>query len=1172
MNIHGIEKEIQSITGNGPVLEELNKLLESGEAIALVGAGASAGLWPLWNEFLQGFITHSLNSGKINSDEATFFQQEAPQTPLETAQQLRHKIGEQLYFEYLYETFSDKISPHTGGAFTLTHRALLQLPIHNYLTLNYDAGLTNARAALYPKATTSYYFWDQEEARRIRDRNYKRQVLHAHGRYDRADSIILTLDDYRRAYDRRGFVRLLEDFFAFEKLLILGFGMSAPYIKQLFNNISGDYKKSPLRHIAFVGLNDKDLQVTHLLRERVEMVYGARILFYPTRNHHQALTDWLTMLAEKYATQTAEEIQPLATPPQLKTVLTDKYIHQPTDDANFKGRVQDFAALNRWANDPATRMIAITGIGGQGKTALVGRWLKQERTPELAQMPVFYWSFYEDLDVGKFLQILVDFVKPMTKVKSKDDREALTLLLEVLKDLRVLVILDGVEVLQEEASSPAHGRINHPQLEQLLQVWLRYPHQSLMILTSRFQFPQLARFSGVGFHHLNLVRLGHADGLSLLQQLGVWGDDRLMGDYVENLRGHPLALRVLASAIKRECLGKIDNFSGKVLLASSGDNRLSQKLERLLSFYERQLKNGQDELLSILSLFKRPVASKSLVTLVCNMKSLKKTPLAKANATDIEKQLDLLMSDFLIEKTVGGITTHPVIRDYFRTRNRLKGSRREAADFLKTKPRVMSNEEVRPWWKKMWKALNTPPAAHRPKNIEEVRDLVDAVQLLCDEGAFVLANSLRWRLFVWEQGFDTFRNFPAVAEGLDLCLAFVGNEARIQKVEETLGRSYVASYCSGVSGYHLSLGNLAQSLEWRKKSLEFTQSLLGRYSRSFDLNEISSIEMIMGNIKQARENTSLTWRRWYEAGNLSNLKYKFDLKAYSELLLGNTYRAYQIYRLTSSLSILKVFRGHESASSASMGTQSEFFLRICAWEPFELINTLHIQICKTKGWNRDLARCYLLKGRYEIHLKELSNAEIALRQAEHFLRPSGMVLGICHLDHVWGLLAEAKGEHEKGLQRANDALFTAADKGFRLRQADLLVLRGRLRLGMAKSNLGKTISQVSQNPTAQVGLHSASDLLEQAGDDAYETLKIAEQTGYIWPKVEALELLAAYHQTRAALSGFNSQDEKDKAQSYAHEAASIKKGLLLTEEQMQELKTQARQEFEKQIAEWEKKL
>jgi len=52
-------------------------------------------------------------------------------------------------------------------------------------------------------------------------------------------------------------------------------------------------------------------------------------------------------------------------------------------------------------------------------------------------------------------------------------------------------------------------------------------------------------------------------------------------------------------------------------------------------------------------------------------------------------------------------------------------------------------------------------------------------------------------------------------------------------------------------------------------------------------------------------------------------------------------------------------------------------------------------------------------------------------------------------------------------------------------------------------------------------------------------------------------------------SGFANSDEKDKAQSYTKEAETIKKGLFLTEEQMQELKIQAREEFEKQIAAWE---
>lgn len=697
MNAQDIEKQIKEIPGNEAVLDELYKLLESGEAIALVGAGASAELWPLWNKFLEDFVNYSSKCGKISQAEADFFLKEAPQTPLETAQLLRNKIGDPLYFEYIQETFKDKISPYTNGAFTRTHQALMQLPIHNYLTLNYDAGLTNSRAVLYPKATTSYYFWDQEEAKRIRDRGYKRQVLHAHGRYDRADSIILTQNDYRRAYDNRAFVRLLVDLFAFENLLIVGFGMNDPYVKKLFDNVTRDYQRSRLRHIAFVDLKEKDLQIAHLLREKVEMVYGARILFYPAKDNHKALTEWLMMFVEKFTefpgSKTAEEVQPLSPAPQLKKVLPDKYIHKPTNDENFKGRAPDFATLNRWGNDPDTRMIAITGIGGQGKTALVGRWLKHERTPTLAGMPVFYWSFYEDLDVGKFLKRVVEFCMPIIQVYGKQEIEPISFILSVAKQVRMLLVLDGIEMLQAYTSSSVNGRIVQPLLEQLLLQWLHLPHKGLMILISRFHFPQLERYSGIGFQYMNLEGLSIPDGIALLQKLNVFGEHKLLESYVEKFDGHPLALRVVASTVKRCCHGDLAQFeSGQKLMETGDEVSLSQRLGVLLDFWEKQLTDEQKWLLDIISLLNQPVEIKSFVDLLGNTKLLKNTPLAKLKTTDIERQLDLLKDYSLIEERREGITVHPFIRDYFLAQHKIAGWQRELADFLKTHPSIYQSK------------------------------------------------------------------------------------------------------------------------------------------------------------------------------------------------------------------------------------------------------------------------------------------------------------------------------------------------------------------------------------------------------------------------------------------------------------------------------------------------
>ena len=1131
-----IEDQIKEISGNEPVLQELYKLLDAEEAIAFVGAGASAGLWPLWDEFLARFVDHSLKLGKITQPEADYFKKDASQNPLETAQQLRNKIGDRDYFEYLRETFKDRTSPQTNRSFTLTHKALLQLPIHNYLTLNYDAGLTNARAALYPKATTSYFFWDQEEARRIRERGYKRLVLHAHGRHDRADSIILTLNDYRKAYDNRAFVRLLNEIFNSEKLIFVGFGMTDPYIKQLFNNITKDTETSPFQHFAFVGLDENEMKVAHLYRERVEMIYGARVLFYPTENHHKALTDWLQIMVEKYSatagSRTAEEIKPHPASPQIKAALHDKYIHKPTDDENFKGRVGDFAILNRWANDPGTRMIAVTGIGGQGKTAMTGCWLKQERTENLVQMPVFYWSFYEDLDVGKFLEQVVEFCLPIVRVRGKVEIEPISFIIGVIQKAQLLLVLDGLDVLQEDAASPNHGKISHPLLNPFLQYWVRVKHKGLMILTSRFHFPQLARYSGVGYHQLDLVRLSKADGISLLRKLNILGDDEILENYVEKLYGHPLALRVLASAVKRSCHGDITECKSEQILFEGGEGKLSEKLDHLLSFYESQLKDGQKELLGIISLFKRPVETESFVTLLSKMKSLKKTPLAKADKSTIEQQLNMLVDDYLIEKTDEGITTHPVIRDYFRKGHKIAGTRREVADFLKERP-----------------------GAERPKNIEEVRDLVEAVQLLCEEGEFKAAHDLcKARLGAGGYGFDVFRDRPAIAEGLECDLAFVGYEDRRQEVEELLGKRSVAFHCSGVGIYNYLLGNLAQAIEWRFKCFEIDRQQQNKEQQARSLEEISLSEMEMGDIRKAGKSVFNALKLSFEVKNLEVLSSQISFKAYYESLLGNSLQAYQDFEI--ALCFNQMLNTNVQYLYRRWGNQqAEFLIRIQAWKQFEAVNAWNIKTCKKYNWNDKLALCYLLQGWYEICQKKPSRAEKALAQAEYILRPSGMLQFICRLDWIWALLAEAKEDYQKGLQHVNAALLTCADKGFRLWQAEHFVLRGRLYLlQFQKEN------------------QESTDLVEKAGDDGSEALKIAEQTGYIWAKVDALELLCSYHQARAKLSKFNTEDEKDSARRYEKEAKDIKKGLFLTEKQMQEAKAKARKEFEKQTARWDEEL
>jgi tetratricopeptide (TPR) repeat protein len=353
-----------------------------------------------------------------------------------------------------------------------------------------------------------------------------------------------------------------------------------------------------------------------------------------------------------------------------------------------------------------------------------------------------------------------------------------------------------------------------------------------------------------------------------------------------------------------------------------------------------------------------------------------------------------------------------------------------------------------------------------------------------------------------------------------------------------------------VSLYYYFLGNLAQAIEWGYKALDILRQENRKDQQSLELYKISLNEMAMGDISKAKETVSRALNLSFEAKNSDRLSVEFARQGYYEFLLGHSGQAYQDFEI--ALCYEQKRKADEQQLYALEGTyHAEFLIHIQVWQQFEAVNAWNIETCIEYHMNDKLAICHLLQGWYEIRRGKLSQAEEALQQAEHILRPSGMLERICRLEWEWALLAEAREDYQTGLRHVDEALLVCADKGFRLWQAEHFVLRARLYLlQFQKEN------------------QADKDLVEKAGDDGDRALKIAEDTGYIWAKVDALKLLAAYHQTRAQLPEFDAEQEKESAQRYAKEADEIEKGLFLTEKQMQELKAQARKEFEKQTAGW----
>src|SRR5206468_74389 len=99
--------EILAIPGNGAVYKQLQGLLEEGSAIAFVGAGASAPLYPLWGQLIKLLAHEPVVRGLATEADEQYWLHNAG-SALHVASQIRARLGDPLYHTFLYETFKDR--------------------------------------------------------------------------------------------------------------------------------------------------------------------------------------------------------------------------------------------------------------------------------------------------------------------------------------------------------------------------------------------------------------------------------------------------------------------------------------------------------------------------------------------------------------------------------------------------------------------------------------------------------------------------------------------------------------------------------------------------------------------------------------------------------------------------------------------------------------------------------------------------------------------------------------------------------------------------------------------------------------------------------------------------------------------------------------------------------
>ncbi len=918
-------------------------------------------------------------------------------------------------------------------------------------------------------------------------------------------------------------------------MVFIGFGFSDTYLDFIVDDVidqTTGFAASDHRHIAILDLPDSE-QYASESREMYRDQYNMEVIYYPVHTVKDGGKDFseLQRVLEVFAADEADEADSAPSveiPPAPEAVrvevvtrkekeIPQKWTHETTNDDKYLSRQSNIDRLNHWSNDSSVKIISVTGIGGLGKTSLIGYWLKElDGFKKRDYAGVFYWSFYNNRSVSGFIKELLKFAsdnKISDAIKIKDNikkTELLKIIKEFIDQNPLLIVLDGLEVIQERPDKANYGSLLDTDLREILEMGCKVEHSGLFILTSRFPFVDMVPYLGRGFRALDLDQLNPIEGADLMKsfQIDKYTDSN-PEEISRRLEGHPLALKIFVTTIIHQ-VGSGNkyeiNFNQKAL---DENETLDRKMHHLLGFYEQCLPEEHRALLGVISLFREPVEPETIFTLTDKLGKIKGDSV-EISTEIISAELNKLHNDKLLIRDIDneGKTSwscHPILRDHFRhlLLSERPGIATETASFLTDRP-----------------------SSENPKTLEEIRPITTAIELLLEAGDFKRADELysgrlrNGKVFSW---------IPAIEEGRKCSLNFVRDDDARKKCKEDFDESRLSSYLSWVGGLSMVMGDFQTGLDYFKQQVEMVEQLGDKTNLSIGYQNICDLQITRGELSAAEKTgiqaLSLAKEGEHKKAIIGALR-----------LLGNLWtKQGRINAAQEKFAEANEIENkeHKYDLISRRGINWAELMLHLNWQAraFDLTEN-NLKVSKDQGWQENVARCQWIFGRVESIRGNYYNAKYNLDNAEGTIRNGQM---ISELPSV--LLSQAElNLHQKSWQECEryieETLHIASPRGMKLDHADGLVLRGRLNYERALAEYNRESTKFRQS-------------LERAQDDGESGLRIAQGCGYAWAERDALLLLGDV---------LRDLGDVDKGLRYKRDGEFLAKKLSMTEEEWEAIK------------------
>ena len=557
----------------------------------------------------------------------------------------------------------------------------------------------------------------------------------------------------------------------------------------------------------------------------------------------------------------------------------------PTVKGDFFGREAELKMLTEaWQEDNSIRIMQFIAPGGTGKTKLLRHWL--DHTDGIDAL--IAWSFYsqgasEDKQTSASPFFSHIFKKlGATRTDFDNDEDKGEYLADLLCGRRCVLVLDGLEPMQY-ADNANRGELKDRALRALLKS-LSGRNTGLCIITTRIAVHELSDRDAACVISHNLENLTPADGVKLLQSLGVKGRSAELNKAVNEYGRHALALNLLGNVLRLRYEGDVQKRDTLKALVKSGGNKESRHAFKVMQTYAEWF-NGEPELdlLHLLGLFDHPIEQKVLQVLwdaqIPNLtEGIDEDEWLEA-ITRLREEHQLLSQ----HNDSNDLDCHPLIREYFG--KQLKGQQPNSWK--------QAHETLYHYYKNL-------PRKELPDTLEEMQPLFSAVAHGCAAGLQLqVFHDVYW-LRIRRKG-EAYIVYKLAA--------FSDNLATISHFFTTPWHAPASGLTDSVKAIALNivgfslraLGRLREALEPMQAAVSLYEKLENWKEAALNASNLSELQLTLGDIAQAEQSGQRSMDYANQSGDLFHLMSKRATHADALHQAGETTRALALFREAEKL-------------------------------------------------------------------------------------------------------------------------------------------------------------------------------------------------------------------------------------------------------------------------------